>query len=94
MEIDTAPTTSETTPPPSKPSSDPVPEVEIYLRLLIIHHLHSSKDTYSKSIELSHETVDKMQSMNRRSMDPIAAKVWFAVERSYELGGELADARP
>ncbi|OAX39807.1 PCI-domain-containing protein [Rhizopogon vinicolor AM-OR11-026] len=94
MEVDTAPTTSETTPPPSKPSSDPVPEAEIYLRLLIIHHLHSSKETYSKSIELSHETVDKMQSMNRRSMDPIAAKVWFAVERSYELGGELADARP
>ncbi|KAG1753642.1 PCI domain-containing protein [Suillus paluster] len=98
MEIDTAPITSETnasTPlPPSKPASDPVPEVEIYLRLLIIHHLHSSKDTYSKSIELSHETVDKMQSMNRRSMDPIAAKIWFAVERSYELGGELADARP
>ena len=27
-------------------------------------------------------------------MDPIAAKVWFAVERAYELGGELADARP
>ncbi|KAG2154290.1 PCI domain-containing protein [Suillus bovinus] len=96
MEVDT---TSETNaiaspPPSSKPTSDPVPEAEIYFRLLIIHHLHTSKDTYSKSIELSHETVDKMQSMNRRSMDPIAAKIWFAVERSYELGGELADARP
>lgn len=99
MEVDATPETTETNastplPPPSKPASDPVPEAEIYLRLLIIHHLHSSKDTYSKSIELSHETVDKMQSMNRRSMDPIAAKIWFAVERSYELGGELADARP
>ncbi|KAJ8585998.1 PCI-domain-containing protein [Rhizopogon salebrosus TDB-379] len=95
MEVDATSATPETnTPPPSKPSSDPVPEAEIYLRLLIIHHLHSSKETYSKSIELSHETIDKMQSMNRRSMDPIAAKVWYAVERSYELGGELADARP
>ncbi|KAG1876208.1 PCI domain-containing protein [Suillus subluteus] len=96
MEVDITTEANATAPlpPSSKPTSDPVPEAEIYIRLLIIHHLHTSKDTYSKSIELSHETVDKMQSMNRRSMDPIAAKVWFAVERSYELGGELADARP
>jgi 26S proteasome regulatory subunit N3 len=96
MEVDTRSEANATAPlsTSSKPTSDPVPEAEIYLRLLIIHHLHTSKDTYSKSIELSHETVDKMQSMNRRSMDPIAAKIWFAVERSYELGGELADARP
>ncbi|KAG1812367.1 PCI domain-containing protein [Suillus variegatus] len=96
MEVDTTSGTNATAslPPSSKPTSDPVPEAEIYFRLLIIHHLHTSKDTYSKSIELSHETVDKMQAMNRRSMDPIAAKIWFAVERSYELGGELADARP
>jgi 26S proteasome regulatory subunit N3 len=96
MEVDTTSEANATAPlpPSSKPTSEPVPEAEIYLRLLIIHHLHTSKDTYSKSIELSHETVDKMQSMNRRSMDPIAAKIWFAVERSYELGGELADARP
>ncbi|KAI6144402.1 PCI domain-containing protein [Pisolithus tinctorius] len=80
--------------PPSKPTSDPVPEVEIYLRLLIIHHFHTSKENYAKSIQLSNETVDKMQALNRRSVDPIAAKIWFAVERSYELGGELADARP
>ena len=80
--------------PPPKPTADPVPEVEIYFRLLIIHHLHNSKENLAKSVELSKETVDKMYQLNRRSMDPIAAKVWFAVERSYELGGDLADARP
>ncbi|KAF8137522.1 PCI domain-containing protein [Boletus edulis] len=80
--------------PSPKPTSDPVPEVEIYFRLLLIHHLHTSKDNYAKSVELSKETVDKIQQLNRRSMDPIAAKIWFALERSYELGGELADARP
>ena len=80
--------------PPPKPTSDPIPEVEIYFRLLLIHHLHTSKDKLAKSVELSKETVDKVQQLNRRSMDPIAAKVWFAVERSYELGGDLADARP
>lgn len=80
--------------PAPKPTSDPVPEVEVYFRLLLIHHFHTSKDNFAKSVELSKETIEKIQQLNRRSMDSIAAKVWFAVERSYELGGELADARP
>ena len=73
---------------------EPIPEVEVYFRLLIIHHLLTSTATYPKAAKLAHETVEKMQLLNRRSMDPIAAKVWYAVERTYELGGELADARP
>jgi 26S proteasome regulatory subunit N3 len=88
MDVDPVPT------PSKAPVTEPVPEGEIYIRLLILHHLHKSPETYKKSIELAHETVDKMQALNRRSMDPIAAKVWYALERSYELGGELADARP
>lgn len=84
MEVDSA----------SKTPSEPVPEVEIYLRLLIIYHLLKDQPTYSKALQLAHETVEKMQALNRRSMDAIAAKVWFAVQRAYELGGELADARP
>ncbi|KAG0698412.1 hypothetical protein DFH29DRAFT_1018788 [Suillus ampliporus] len=57
------------------PTSDPVPEVEIYLcpliRVFCVHHSHFSKDTYSnlKSMELSHETGYKMQSM--------IAEVWI-----------------
>ncbi|KAH7904895.1 PCI domain-containing protein, partial [Hygrophoropsis aurantiaca] len=93
MDVDATPAVSDST-PSSPPTAEPVPEAEVYLRLLILHHLHTSKDTHAKSIELSHETVQKMQALNRRSMDPIAAKVWFTVERSYELGGELAAARP
>lgn len=88
MDVDAAPT-------PSKQSqAEPLPEVDIYLRLLIIHHLLTSPPNYTKAARLAHETVEKMQTLNRRSMDPIAAKVWYAVERTYELGGELADARP
>jgi hypothetical protein len=79
----------------SKPSTpEPVPEVEVYFRLLLIHHLLTSSMNYPKALELAQQTVEKVQQLNRRSMDPIAAKVWFAVERAYELGGELADARP
>ncbi|KAA1472060.1 hypothetical protein DENSPDRAFT_838215 [Dentipellis sp. KUC8613] len=82
------------TPPKTSPASDPVPEVEIYLRLLVLHHLLTNQSHYGKALELAQETIQKIQSLNRRSMDPIAAKVWFAVERAYELGAELSDARP
>lgn len=90
MEIDSTSTPAKGTAQPS----EPVAEGEIYLRLLILHHLQRSPETYPKAIKLAHETVEKMQKLNRRSMDPIAAKIWFAVERAYELGGELADVRP
>lgn len=91
MEVDTTATPAKpTTPAPS----EPVPEGEIYLRLLILHYLQTSPETYAKALALAHETVEKMQALNRRSMDHIAAKVWFAVERTYKVGGELADARP
>ncbi|KAI0035430.1 PCI domain-containing protein [Vararia minispora EC-137] len=75
-------------------SSDPVPEVEVYLRLLILHHLLTSQNNYTRAKELAQETISNIQRLNRRSMDPIAAKVWYAVERTYELSGELAEARP
>ncbi|KAF4564663.1 26S proteasome non-ATPase regulatory subunit [Pleurotus pulmonarius] len=87
--MDVEPTTNSKTGTP-----EPVPEADIYFRLLILHHLLSSPSTYGKAVELAQQTVEKMQALNRRSMDPIASKIWFAVERAYELGGELADARP
>lgn len=46
------------------------------------------------SISLAHETVERMQSFNRRSLDPMAAKVWSATGRAYELGGDLSELRP
>ncbi|VDC02726.1 unnamed protein product [Peniophora sp. CBMAI 1063] len=81
--------------PASKPpTSDPVPEVEVYLRLLVIHHLLKSESGYAKAKELANETISVIQRLNRRTMDPISAKVWYAVERTYELAGELDAARP
>lgn len=78
----------------AKSSIDPVPEVQIYLQLLLIHHLLVNPETYQKAMALVQETIVKMQALNRRSMDPIAAKVWYAVERAYELVGDLEEARP
>ena len=85
MDVDDVPTT--------KSPTDPVPEVQIYLQLLLIHHLLTNRETYPKAMALVQETIVKMQALNRRSMDPIAAKVWYAVERTYELVGDLAEAR-
>lgn len=79
---------------PKPPASEPVPEAQIYLQLLLIHHLLTKSETYPKAMALVKETIAKMQALNRRSMDPIAAKVWYAVERTYELVGDLAEARP
>ncbi|KAJ7485402.1 PCI domain-containing protein [Mycena latifolia] len=95
MEIDAAAAPPPPAPAPApKAGPEPVAEVDMYLRLLMIHFFATSPDTYTKALDLSHQTVEKMQALNRRSMDPIAAKVWYALERAYELGAELADARP
>ena len=93
MDIDSSAPPKETKEKEPPIERDPVPEVDIYLRLLILHHLLATPETYPKAVKLAQDTVEKMQSLNRRSMDPIAAKVWFAVERTFELAGELADAR-
>ncbi|KAJ7359210.1 diphenol oxidase-A2 [Mycena albidolilacea] len=92
MEVDSASAAAPAPKPPAGP--EPVPEVDMYLRLLLMHYFEASPSTHTKAIDLAHQTVEKMQALNRRSMDPIAAKVWYALERAYELGSELAEARP
>lgn len=94
MQVDSAPTSATTAKPAAPVTSEPVPEVDIYLRLLIINQLLKSTEGVSKAKELSVETVKKMQALNRRSLDSIAAKVWFAVERAFELAGDISEARP
>ncbi|KAJ7064886.1 PCI domain-containing protein [Mycena amicta] len=88
MEVDA------TAKPPTAAAAEPIPEVDMYIRLLMMHFFTSTPETHGKALELGHQTVEKMQALNRRSMDPIAAKVWYALERTYEIAGELAEARP
>lgn len=83
-----------TSPTPRPTTPEPLPEGEIYLRLLAIHQLLTNAKHYEKAVGLAQQTIEKMQILNRRSMDPIAAKVWYAVERAFELSGKLADSRP
>ncbi|GBE84014.1 Probable 26S proteasome regulatory subunit [Sparassis crispa] len=93
MDIDSTPAPG-AIPTPAKAQPEPLPECEIYFRLLLIHYLLAAPSGPDPAaLKLAHETVERMQALNRRSMDPLAAKVWYAVERAYELCGELADAR-
>ena len=90
MDVDGAPASL-----PSKAvTTEPLPETEVYLRLLIIYYLVGSPSTRKNSFKFAHETIDKIQAWNRRSMDPLAARVWVALGRAYELAGELSDIRP
>ena len=93
MDVDTSGTTA----PQAKqlqPPSDPLPESEVYLRLLLIHFLMDREEYRSNAKGLAHETVEKIRAWNRRSMDPLAARVWFALGRAYEFSGEMENARP
>ncbi|PVF98725.1 putative 26S proteasome non-ATPase regulatory subunit p58 [Serendipita vermifera] len=75
-----------------------LPEVEMYIRLLLIHFLLSTPNTASResALNLAKESVAKIQSLNRRTMDPIGAKVWWVYGRAYEVveGVQLAALRP
>jgi 26S proteasome regulatory subunit N3 len=57
VDIDTAPAPTK----PATPPTEPVPEADIYIRLLIIHHLLKCQSTHDKAKYLAHETVEKMQ---------------------------------
>ncbi|KAH8113936.1 PCI domain-containing protein [Phellopilus nigrolimitatus] len=79
---------------PATPLFDPLPESEVYLRLLLIYHLLAAPETRSTTFKLAHETVEKIQAWNRRSMDTLAARIWFTLGRAYELVGDLEGVRP
>lgn len=82
----------------SSSASKDLPEAEMYLRLLLIHYLLSTPSTDSRqtALKLAKETVGKIQALNRRTMDPIGARIWWAYGRAYEVveGVQLAALRP
>ena len=92
MEVDS--TQPSNTAAPTKPvTSEPNPEVDTYVRLLYILYLIDSKAT-AKAIELSLRTTERIHALNRRTLDPIASKVYFYLSRAHEIAGKLADIRP
>ncbi|GJJ15082.1 hypothetical protein Clacol_009357 [Clathrus columnatus] len=111
MEIDFTSTRSGQKP---STSAEPLPETEIYLRLLILYYIidsvsnlprkrsgnpentklsGDSEALHARAVAFGHATVERIRSLNRRSLDPISAKVWFALGRVYEIKGNLPDLR-
>lgn len=53
-----------------------IPEIDIFLGILIQVHLFDSKN-YQKGIDFSKSLAERIQSLNRRTLDSLSAKVYF-----------------
>lgn len=61
-----------------------LPEADIYLHLLVQIYLLDQKQ-YEEGAEFSTRLVGKVHSLNRRTLDSLASKVYFYYARFYEL---------
>ena len=62
---------------------DTIPEVDIYLSILVQVLLHDKKE-YPKGAEFSTELVDRLRALNRRTLDALAARVYFYYSLFFE----------
>ncbi|EKC99951.1 26S proteasome regulatory subunit [Trichosporon asahii var. asahii CBS 8904] len=79
--------------PPVDQTGELIPEGVMYLRLLIIL-AGIDAGLIENAGAFALETTEQIQAANRRTMDQIAAKVYFYLARCYELEGRLAELRP
>ncbi|XP_057494804.1 probable 26S proteasome non-ATPase regulatory subunit 3 isoform X2 [Actinidia eriantha] len=83
MEVDSA------TQAPVKHS---LPELEIYCYLLVLIFLIDQK-RYNEAKACSSASIARLKNLNRRTIDVLAAKLYFYYSLSYELTGDLAEIR-
>ncbi|EMR08439.1 hypothetical protein PNEG_03271 [Pneumocystis murina B123] len=69
------------------------PEIDIYIHLIIQIYLLDTKE-YEKGAIFSQELVEKLQTVNRRSLDRISAKIYFYYSYFWEMQGKLSEIRP
>ncbi|KAI7881671.1 hypothetical protein K492DRAFT_176914 [Lichtheimia hyalospora FSU 10163] len=70
-----------------------LPEVDMYLHLMTMIYLLDQNEL-EKGMELAGKSVEKLVKLNRRTMDQLAARIYFYHARFYELTDRLADIRP
>ncbi len=74
-------------------SAVPIPEVDLYLHLLVlIHFLDSNR--LKDAINLTKDIIERLHFYNGSTLDFISAKLWFYIARSYELTNNLISIRP
>eukprot|EP00474_Spongospora_subterranea_P008887 CRZ09345.1 hypothetical protein [Spongospora subterranea] len=82
----------ENLPTPVSRSNVPVPEVEVFIHLLIAMFVfdHSS---IAKAVELSNDLIARVRTLNRRTLDRIAAKSYQFWALCLERSGKLHEVR-
>lgn len=65
-----------------------IPEVDIYLSILIQVALYDNKE-FSRGAEFSSGLVDRLRTLNRRTLDALAAKVYFYYSLFFEQRSPL-----
>ncbi|XP_045208073.1 26S proteasome non-ATPase regulatory subunit 3-like [Mercenaria mercenaria] len=69
-----------------------IPEIEVYLHLLVLIHLIDLKK-YDKAVICSEKLMQKLVHQNRRTLDILAARCYFYHSRAYELTKQLEKVR-
>lgn len=70
-----------------------LPEVEVYLHLLLVVFLIDAK-LHEEATKCSDLLMDRLNLTNRRTMLPLASRCYYYHSRSYELVGRLEVLRP
>ncbi|XP_014666109.1 PREDICTED: 26S proteasome non-ATPase regulatory subunit 3-like [Priapulus caudatus] len=78
--------------PKSIRSQPLLPEVEVYIHLLVLVYLIDGKK-YELAVKCSTSLTEKVVSYNRRTLDSLAAKCFFYYSRAHELTGQLSTIR-
>ncbi|MBA0688116.1 hypothetical protein Goari_005923 [Gossypium aridum] len=86
MEVDTA------TSAPEAPAKHSLPEIEIYCYLLVLMFLIDQKK-YNEAKACSSASIARLKNINRRTVDVLAARLYFYYSLCYELTGDLAEIR-
>ncbi|KAK9165074.1 hypothetical protein Scep_000265 [Stephania cephalantha] len=86
MEVDTASSVAQ---PPVKHS---LPELEIYCYLLVLIFLIDQKK-FSEAKACSSASIARLRTLNRRTVDVLASRLYFYYSYSYEMTGDLAEIR-
>lgn len=87
-----AATTTTTSSTKTKLPSIVLPEVDLYLNLLVLLFA-IDRQKHKQALELAEKMMEKIVSQNRRSLDVIAAKCFFYYGRIHELTGKLDQIR-
>ncbi|VEU19402.1 DEKNAAC100528 [Brettanomyces naardenensis] len=74
------------------PKRNPIPEVDIFIHLLVQIYLHDKKQ-FKKLHSFNKLCITALRSYDRRTLDYIQAKVWYYIFRSSELTHDLITIR-